>query len=190
MTEHMPLSIASQRLQELGFGRRSGEPPTAITKPPFVQIRDALVRTEIDTLWSPMSGVLFWVCLIAGAAASKATPLNPQQEMSGDEVEANECRKFFCAVAVRCMIKLVFDDPNTILESLRRMNRIQMRLHIRYYDLPDPGIVPADGREGQGPAQGPQPPIGILDYAWEFINLPPDRELPFTSSAPDAVSGA
>lgn len=92
---------------------------------PVIQIANALKRTNLDDCWGSDAGVLFWITLVAGAAASENVPED------GTEVpmtEQERARRWLAAVAVRCEILLAFEHANAVLGTLSRMAEIQRLL--------------------------------------------------------------
>ncbi|WPG99753.1 Hypothetical protein R9X50_00257200 [Acrodontium crateriforme] len=90
------------------------------------QIKSNLMRTDLSGCWGAMSGVLFWITLVAGAAANPEASEHQQREPEGYEEE--EARKWLAAVAVRCEILLSFDFGQSILSTLKKMVGIQQTL--------------------------------------------------------------
>ena len=85
-----------------------------------VQIRNAILKTDCSDCWGPLAGVLFWISLVAGAAANPG-PLANEERVSEDE----DGRKFLAAIAVRSSILLSFEFGGVMLESLRRLVGIE-----------------------------------------------------------------
>ena len=105
-----------------------------------VQLRNALLQTDLSNCWGPMAGVLFWLALVGGASVNPAYAANNppksmqhknssgQETMAGRREEEAEARQWFAAIAVRCSIVLGFDHGEVILETLKRFVGIQQAL--------------------------------------------------------------
>jgi len=137
LSSHIPLSEAAVQLSAAMpalHGPLGSTTPSRRTdaRAIHVDIKDALVRTELAGCWGHMAGVLFWVTLVAGASA------NPQsaglERGGGGRGETNgeeEARMWLAAVAVRCSIVLSFEFGGAMLETLKTMVAIQETLAAR-----------------------------------------------------------
>jgi len=93
---------------------------------PAIQIAHALERTNLDDCWGAQAGVLFWITLVAGAAAASPSATEP---LASHDITAEErARKWLAAVTVRCEILLVFAHGDAVLGTLARMAEIQRLL--------------------------------------------------------------
>jgi hypothetical protein len=95
----------------------------------FVEIVRHLRHTDLDRVWGGLSGILFWITLVAGAAAKKARTkdINEAADLA-IEREEEEARHWLAAVAVRSSIILGFEHSAATLGCLLNMLDIQNRL--------------------------------------------------------------
>ncbi|KAF2859830.1 hypothetical protein K470DRAFT_248603 [Piedraia hortae CBS 480.64] len=161
------LKLIQQRggLQRLGAnGSIAGDAHTTA----HVKIRDALKRTDMTDCWGKLTGVLLWICLVAGAAAGPG---------EGEDLEAQQ---FIAAVLVRCFCLLAFQYGRSLTKTVKLMARIQAKLAqwrwdgrlvhapadygastgplyapIRYRDFIGPFYAPMDYRTFPGPLFAP-----------------------------------
>ena len=161
LTGNVNFSQASSFPTRTGYSAAQGhvEHPAA-----FVEIVRHLRHTDLDRVWGGLSGVLFWITLVAGAAAKRAKTkdINEAADLA-IEREEEEARQWLAAVAVRCSIILGFEHSAVTLGSLLNMLNIQNRLSRR--DL-------KEQRRQQvaiGPGRKPAPPNGFSDFALEFL---------------------
>jgi len=130
----------------------------------FVEIVRHLRHTDLDRIWGGLSGVLFWIALVAGAAAKKAKTkdINEAADLA-IEREEEEARQWLAAVAVRCSIILGFEHGAATLGCLRNMLDIQNRLSRR--------CLKQQRRQQViiGPGRKPVAPNGFSDFALEFL---------------------
>jgi hypothetical protein len=127
----------------------------------FVEIVRHLRHTDLDRVWGGLSGVLFWISLVAGAAAKKAKLKDINE--AGDlaiEREEEEARQWLAAVAVRCSIILGFEHSTATLGCLQNMLDIQARLSRS--DMKQRQVV-------VGPARESVSSKGFGDFALEFL---------------------
>ena len=132
----------------------------------FVEIVRHLRHTDLDRVWGGLSGVLFWITLVAGAAAKKARTKDIKEAADlAIEREEEEARQWLAAVAVRCSIILGFEHGAATLGCLRNMLDIQDKLSRRNMEQ--------RRRQQQqvlvGPGRKPAPPNGFGDFALEFL---------------------
>jgi hypothetical protein len=127
----------------------------------FVEIVRHLRHTDLDGIWGGLSGVLFWITLVAGAAAKKAKleDINEAADLA-IEREEEEARQWLAAVAVRCSIILGFEHSAATLGCLYNMLDIQDRLSRR--DVTQRQMV-------VGPARKSVSSKGFGDFALEFL---------------------
>jgi hypothetical protein len=122
-------SRASSFPTRTGHSAEHGHPedPSA-----FVEIVRHLRHTDLDRIWGGLSGILFWITLVAGAAAKKANlkDINEAADLA-IEREEEEARQWLAAVAVRCSIILGFEHGTATLGCLQNMLDIQDRLSRR-----------------------------------------------------------
>ena len=143
-------------------------------EPMPIQIKKALMRTDVSYCWDHLAGVLFWVTLIAGAAANPG-PLANEDRIGEDE----DARKWLTAVAVRCCIVLSFEYGNSVLETLKRLLAIETVLGQAEMENDSPAaetVVDAAtyGEFGQqmfGPVEPPPLQRGFADFAEEFLSI-------------------
>lgn len=140
--------------------RQTAEHPAA-----FVEIVRHLRHTDLDRVWGGLSGILFWIVLVAGAAAKRAKvkDINEAADLA-IEREEEEARQWLAAVAVRCSIILGFEHGAAVLGSLRNLLDIQDRLSRRDRN-----------QRRQNAVVGPQRDLvtggGFCDYAREFLEV-------------------
>ena len=179
LANRVPLSTAAGQLSGLA----------AITAPSFhiprsalldratpmpIQIKEALMRTDISTCWDQLAGVLFWATLV-GSASANPGPLADDERESEEE----DARKWLTAVAVRCCIVLSFEYGTAILETLKRLVAIETVLAQSQYSetsgsTPEPYTTPMIEEEQMsfGPVRLSQRQRGMERYA-EQIGMDP-----------------
>lgn len=174
LANRVPFSEAAAQL--------SAPDVTAMAKPTHslsmhIRIRNALMKTDTSDCWDHMAGVLFWITLVAGAAANpEAAPAGyitrRESTFSGEEEEA---RKWLAAITVRCSIVLGFEYGSSIMETLKRMIGIQQAL--RKTTMPWPTVQDIATLPGMPKTYGPSvpPPVaqvqrGFADFAQEFLD--------------------
>lgn len=141
LTTKTPFSKAAKQLTRPGHA-----PPTLLdsTTPLPIQIRNALMRTDTSECWDQLAGVLFWICLVAGAAANPG-PLANEDREGIDE----DARKWVTAVGVRCCIVLSFEYGHAVLETLKRFVAIERTLATkRTKETSPPAATPPYGYTG------------------------------------------
>jgi hypothetical protein len=134
----------------------------------FVEIVRHLRHTDLDRVWGGLSGVLFWITLVAGAAAkkSKTKDINEAADLA-IEREEEEARQWLAAVAVRCSIILGFEHSAATLGCLQNMLDIQNRLSRR--DTKQRRRQQQQKQMAIGPGRKPVAPNGFGDFALEFL---------------------
>ena len=127
-----------------------------------IQIRDALIRTDTTECWGHLAGVLFWITLVAGAAANPGPIAN--EERHGEDEDG---RKWLAAIAVRCSIVLSFEYGSAMMETLKRMVGIEAVL--------SGSSEPPQRTNGScvGPVEPPEIQMqrGFADFAQEFMRI-------------------
>jgi hypothetical protein len=150
-------SRASSFPTRTGHSAEHGHPedPSA-----FVKIVRHLRHTDLDRIWGGLSGILFWITLVAGAAAKKANlkDINEAADLA-IEREEEEARQWLAAVAVRCSIILGFEHGTATLGCLQNMLDIQDRLSRRGTKQRQVVV---------GPARKAVSSNGFGDFALEF----------------------
>jgi hypothetical protein len=119
------------------------------------QIVEALRRCGVSNCWDLMAGVLFWIVLVAGAAANTdqmASPMLRAVNLS----KGDAARKYLSAIAMRCSIKLGFEHAFVLLATLRRMVDIQQLLGQRFVGSPTMPTRQVHPRPQQRPQQSQQ----------------------------------
>ena len=152
-----PALRSGARKLSLVEGPTKSQPPAM-----HVQIKLALENTARDDCWGHLAGVLFWISLVAGAAA------NPSEACHGTGMatyEEEEARKWLAATAVRCKILLGFEHVPPILGTLRRMVDLQQALARTQTGSAQQIAAPVP--RFFGPAEPPSATFG--DFAWDFM---------------------
>ncbi|TKA76038.1 hypothetical protein B0A55_05113 [Friedmanniomyces simplex] len=150
LLRRIPFSRAAQELQATASSSsssyRSLQPGTLSTEAAYmancaiiIHIRNALVRTDTTDCWGGLIGVLFWIALVAGAAANPEAVTTEggykeRQREGGsgggggeeeEEEEEEEARKWLAAVGVRCSIVLGFEFGPAVMGTVKRVVGIQ-----------------------------------------------------------------
>lgn len=87
---------------------------------------EVLERTNMQNVWGEMSGVLYWVSLVAAAAARTPASINMSRTpRSRSEAYATWVRRCLIMFATRTMIVLVFQHPLSIIMAQRRLLKVQ-----------------------------------------------------------------
>lgn len=133
-----------------------------------VQIKLALMRTDMSVCWGHMAGVLFWVALVASAAASSKTS-QADEDVGSDE----DTQRFLAAITVRCCIVLSFEHGSSVLGTLKRLVNVQ---NILAGAETGSRIVSTDAASTlssslYGPLGLPGLQRGFVDYAQEFLEM-------------------
>ncbi|KAF2204620.1 hypothetical protein GQ43DRAFT_364220 [Delitschia confertaspora ATCC 74209] len=114
----------------------SHQPPFLFTTPPtshshrppkrspssalLTHIRTCLENSDLSDAWSDLTGVLYWITLILGAASSTANNASTTYGISHLEREEGVVnRKWIRALGVRCAIRLCFQHEDPVLKTLR-----------------------------------------------------------------------
>nr|POE47510.1 hypothetical protein CFP56_00841 [Quercus suber] len=94
-----------------------------------VQIRDALLRTNMMDCWDHMGGVLLWIAIVASAAGRDcglASGASRRIHLTGEQLQEEElARQYLAAVAVRADILQHFEYQTAIMGMLKNLARIQ-----------------------------------------------------------------
>ncbi|GAB7325254.1 hypothetical protein MBLNU13_g09318t1 [Cladosporium sp. NU13] len=127
----------------------------------YVEIVHHLMRTDLDRMWGGLSGILFFIVMVAGASARKAQvkELTEAADLVKERQE-DEARRWLAAVAVRCSIVLGFEHGGSLLGTFTNMLCIQDKLSGREKILRQFVI---------GPDRRSAPQHGFGDFAWEFL---------------------
>lgn len=109
---------------------RSCAPDTGTTL--ISALHQAVEKTDRDTHWGEMSGVLLWVNLVGGAASwpSSFQPLYGEHHPDTQPSTA-WTRKWFALHAVRTALSMNFDHADAIVESQRVMLQVQRMISFR-----------------------------------------------------------
>lgn len=170
LANKIPFSEAASQVRSSDSVSESGEQVESMP----MQIKRALMRTDVSFCWDHLAGVLFWVTLIAGAAANPGPLAN--EDRIGEEEDA---RKWLAAVAVRCCLVLSFEYGHSVLETLKRLLAIQTVLG--QTELADKtgisetalNLAANDELEQQqyGPVEPPPLQRGFADFVQEFLSI-------------------
>lgn len=127
----------------------------------FVEIVHHLMQTDLDRMWGGLSGILFFIVMVAGASAKKAQvkELTEAADLVKERQE-DEARRWLAAVAVRCSIVLGFEHGGSLLGTFKNMLCIQDKLSGRDRIMRQFVI---------GPDRRAAPQHGFGDFAWEFL---------------------
>ena len=90
------------------------------------QIRGLLEHTNIHDCWGGMSGILYWVLMVANASANGSNACHSTEIHRRDEA-----RSWLAAVSTRCTILLGFEHLAATMGTLRHMAIIQEMLRSR-----------------------------------------------------------
>lgn len=129
----------------------------------FVEIVRNLMHTDLDRMWGGLSGVLFFIVMVAGAASKGAQvkELTEAADLMAERQE-EEARRWLAAVAVRCSIILGFEHGGALLSTLQTMLYIQDKLsgRNRHKLMREVAVGPERETASQS---------GFRDFAWEFL---------------------
>jgi len=141
--------------------KNDSRPQQAGSPAAVVEIVRHLMHTDLDRMWGGLSGVLFFIVSVAGAAAkrSQVKELTEAADLANERQE-DEARRWLAAVAVRCSIVLGFEYGGPVLGTLKNMLSIQDKLSGRNRHLRQVVI---------GPDRRATPQQGFDDFAWEFL---------------------
>ena len=149
--------------QAISFSTQSDDSkPEQIRSPAaYVEIVHHLMQTDLDQMWGGLSGILFFIVMVAGASARKAQveELTEAADLVKERQE-DEARRLLAAVAVRCSIVLGFEHGGSLLGTFKNMLCIQDKLSGRDRDMRQIVI---------GPDRRAAPQHGFGDFAWEFL---------------------
>jgi predicted alternative tryptophan synthase beta-subunit len=112
-------------------------------------------------MWGGLSGILFFIVLVAGASAKRAQvkELTEAADLVKERQE-DEARRWLAAVAVRCSIVMGFEHGGSLLGTFKNMLCIQDKLSGRDKILRQDVI---------GPDRRAAPQHGFGDFAWDFL---------------------
>jgi hypothetical protein len=127
----------------------------------YVKIVHHLMQTDLDRMWGGLSGILFFIVLVAGASAKRAQvkELTEAADLVKERQE-DEARRWLAAVAVRCSIVMGFEHGGSLLGTFKNMLCIQNKLSGRDKILRQDVI---------GPDRRAAPQHGFGDFAWDFL---------------------
>jgi hypothetical protein len=129
----------------------------------YVEIVRHLMHTDLDRMWGGLSGILFFIVMVAGAAARRVhvQDLTEAADLVCERQE-EEARRWLAAVAVRCSIILGFEHGGAALATFQNMLFVQDKLSGRnvFRRVREVGVGPE--RRG-GSVQN-----GFGEFAWEF----------------------
>nr|OQO23155.1 hypothetical protein B0A51_09641 [Rachicladosporium sp. CCFEE 5018] len=100
----------------------------AIQEADLAGIRHALGRTCLDSCWNQLAGVLFWVTMVASAASHQSVGAKSHDPTPEFDPAAEEARRFFVAIMVRCSVILGFEHGSAVLGTLKKMLELQQQL--------------------------------------------------------------
>jgi hypothetical protein len=128
----------------------------------YVEIVRHLMHTDLDRMWGGLSGVLFFIVMVAGAAARRAQvkDLTEAADLVCERQE-EEARRWLAAVAVRCSIILGFEHGGAALATFQNMLFIQDKLSGR-------NVFRRVREVSVGPERRAASQNGFSDFAWEF----------------------
>ena len=174
LANKIPFSVAAAQVRSTSKPDRPSIDSDESTPMP-IQIKNALMRTDTSHCWDHLAGVLFWVALIASAAANPG-PINNEERVGEDE----DARKWLAAIAVRCSITLSFQYGHAVLETLKRFVAIETVLGRRGAgarswspeSVGNPSTTsPKPKHRPFGPVEPPMMQRGFADYAQDFMNI-------------------
>lgn len=130
----------------------------------FVHIAQCLVNTNLQDFWGGLSGVLFWVALVAGAAAKSSLVEEPYESTKlSRKRQEDAASRLLAAVAVRGSIVFGFEQGSAALGTLCNMLDLQDRLSGRH-----------GSRQRRKMTFGPDGLLrrqsGVCDFAQEFCS--------------------
>lgn len=143
--------------------REEARPDYAGSPTVLVDIVRHLMHTDLDRMWGGLSGILFWIVMVTGAAA-KRTQVKDLTEAADlvNERQEEEARRWLAAVAVRVSIILGFEHGGALLGTLQTMLHIQDKLSGR-------NVRKRVRQVAVGPERKVAPQNGFGDFAWEFL---------------------
>jgi hypothetical protein len=172
----------------------SSRPQHARSPAAYVEIVRHLMHTDLDRMWGGLSGTLFFIVMVAGAAAQRAQRARPKlTQLKLTQVQhptpaadltptasltsaaspvysrqEEEARRWLAAVAVRCSIILGFEHGGATLGTFQNMLFIQDKLSGRdaFRRVREVGVGPE--RRGVETAVAVRSGSGFGEFAWEF----------------------
>ncbi|KAK5123177.1 hypothetical protein LTR85_003375 [Meristemomyces frigidus] len=130
LAKRVPFSEAAAQRNTPNKGINANQDMPTQAPAVHVRIRNALMKTDTTDCWGHMAGVLFWIALVAGAAANPTAA--PSGYADGNEpgirAEEQAAGEWFAAIVVRCSIVMGFEFGPSIMETLKRMVGIQQVL--------------------------------------------------------------
>ncbi|KAF1962431.1 hypothetical protein CC80DRAFT_400285 [Byssothecium circinans] len=129
MVQGMSLSESATAIHAPGSS--ASQEGTAI----ITALHNAVEQTDSSTFWDDMCGVLFWICLVGGAAS------RPHDQFSNEarqdkHTQAAWTRKSFALHAVRTSFPRGFENSKAIVESQRTMLQVQHLIDVKSGLLP------------------------------------------------------
>lgn len=123
LSNRVPFSRAAQLMTSTRTSASGASDLSMVPLP--VQIKFALMKSDLSEGWGPLSGVLLWLVLVAGSAANpeKEEPYFAMRD-SADE----DARKFISAIAMRVSILLTFEHGGPLVETVKNLSAIQQAL--------------------------------------------------------------
>lgn len=141
-----------------------------LRRPLHVQIKEALMKTDISTCWGKMAGVLLWISLVAGAAASPRS-----QAAVRPSKESKDARRWLAAVTIRCSILLGFEHPKAVLGTLKRMSELQRVLSAGTpgdgSGAPSTRALSTSAKAASASRPRSEPAQGAIDFAFDFMSV-------------------
>lgn len=87
---------------------------------------EVLERSNMESVWGDMSGVLYWICMVGAAAArTPASIAMTQAPRSRSEAYATWVRRCLIMFATRTMILLIFKHPIPVVMAQKRLLKVQ-----------------------------------------------------------------
>jgi hypothetical protein len=87
---------------------------------------EVLERTNMEDVWGEMSGVLYWVSIVAAAAARTPASINMSRTpRSRSEAYATWVRRCLIMFATRTMIILIFEHPLPMIMAQKKLLKVQ-----------------------------------------------------------------
>lgn len=127
--QKVPFSAAADSIQDPAFFESHSTTMfegNAVAPRLTAALYEALIRTDIASIWNNMSGVLYWVCAVGAAAARTATTVNMSQKSRyRDEAYAVWVRRCLIMTSTRTVIVLIFQHPTPLLLAQKRLLKVQ-----------------------------------------------------------------
>jgi hypothetical protein len=127
--QNVPFSVAADSFQDPAI--LGSHPSTMLGGYPAAPrlteaLYEALIRTDVASIWNNMSGVLYWVCAVGAAAARTATTVNmSQMSRYREEAYAVWVRRCLIMTSTRTVIVLIFQHPMPLLMAQKRLLKVQ-----------------------------------------------------------------